>query len=185
MNRTVSLARFVEALCALPGEEPDDPDVIDVCDRFRVDRGELFRYVVWADDHYTRHLVYRDERYQIILLGWGVGQATPVHDHAGQRCWMLVERGRLQIDDYRWKPDGGAPRLLNHEIVGGGDGQLHVDRCGAIHRIANPGEWRQPAVSLHIYSRPFDRCGVYCCETGRRDLIDLHFDSIGPLARAH
>ena len=51
-----------------------------------------------------------------------------------------------------------------------------------VHRIGNLAEWQEPAVSLHVYSRPFDSCGVYCPDTGRRQACDLRFDSVGPLA---
>ena len=179
---TSSLQELIQALRDLPPGDPCDRDVLEVIRTHRVDPQELERYVVWNDEHYTRHLVYRDDRYQMILLGWGVGQVTPVHDHDGQRCWMLVDRGRLEITDFAWKEGGGPPRLLNHEVIGGETGSLHVDMCACVHRIENRGSWGERAMSLHIYSRPFSRCGTYCTETGTREVGDLQFDSVGPMA---
>jgi len=151
-------------------------------DRYRIKQEELQRYVVWDRDHYTRHLVYRDDRFQVILLGWGIGQQTPVHDHAGQCCWMRIEAGRLQMLDYCWKEGEGPPELLNEEVVGGQGEDLHLDRCASVHRIANLADWDEPAISLHVYSRPFARCGIYCLETGSREITPLEFDSVGPFA---
>lgn len=184
MSRTVSLEAFVRALCALPPGDPTEADMMELLTAQHVDPRELARNVVWNPERYTRHLVYRDERFQVILLGWGVGQVTPVHDHAGQRCWMMVEQGRLQISDYCWKEDAGAPRLVHDEVVGGAPGEVYIDTCACVHRIANPQDWEEPAVSLHVYSRPFDRCGVYCLESGARQVIDLAYDSVGPMAGA-
>lgn len=184
MSRPVGLEELVDALRALPPGDPTEPDILGVLSSCRVDPRELERHVVWSADHYTRHLVFRDDRYQVILLGWGVGQVTPIHDHAGQRCWMMIEQGRLQITDYCWKEGGGAPRLLNAETVGGAPGTMHVDTCACVHRIGNPSDWDEPAISLHIYSRPFSACGIYCAETGEREIVDLEFDSVGPLVPA-
>lgn len=183
MSRTASLESLVHALRALPPGDPTEDDVMRVLTTHRVDLSSLSDHVLWADDHYTRKLVYRDDRYQIILLGWGVGQVTPVHDHAGQRCWMMVESGRLEISDYCWKPGGGAPRLLHADVVGGKPGDVYIDSCACVHEIANPARWNEPAVSLHVYSRPFSQCGIYCRESGDKEIIDLEFDGYGPLAR--
>jgi hypothetical protein len=43
--------------------------------------------------------------------------------------------------------------------------------------VLNLAEFRQRAVSLHIYSRPFDRCLVYCRETSEYREIPLHYTS--------
>jgi predicted metal-dependent enzyme (double-stranded beta helix superfamily) len=180
MVEYVTFEEFVAALRALPPGDPCDPDMIALMDRYRIRREELERYVVWDDNHYTRHLVYRDERFQVILLGWGVGQVTPVHDHAGQCCWMRIEAGRLQMMDYKWKEGAGPPSLLNEETVGGKGADLHLDRCASVHRIANRESWGERAISLHVYSRPFTECGTYCLDTGAKQTTPLHFDSIGP-----
>ncbi len=184
MSRTASLESFVHALRSLPPGDPAEADVMRVLESHRVDPAELADQVIWADDHYTRRLVYRDDRFQIILLGWGVGQVTPVHDHAGQRCWMMIESGRLQIADYCWQEGGGAPRLLHADVVGGEPGQIYIDTCACVHEIANPEKWNEPAVSLHVYSRPFSRCGIYCRESGDKEIIDLCYDDYGPFATA-
>src|SRR2546430_17498192 len=50
-----------------------------------------------------------------------------------------------------------------------------VNPLEPVHRVFNPREFNQRAVSLHVYSRPFDTCVVYspdqctCCE------IKLHY----------
>lgn len=184
MSSTVSLESLIDALRALPPGDPTEDDMMRVLRENRVAPAELARHVIWADDRYTRRLVYRDDRFQLILLGWGVGQVTPVHDHAGQRCWMMVESGRLQINDFCWKPDAGAPDLLHEEVVGGAPGEVYIDSCACVHEIANPERWNEPAVSLHVYSRPFSQCGVYCRESGEKQIVDLQFDGYGPFAQA-
>ncbi len=175
------MRQFIDAICALPPRDPDDRLMMETVRANRVCPDELERHVSWEPDRYTRHLVYLDERFQVMVLCWQVGALTPVHDHAGQRCWMTLERGRIEVADFLWKEDGGAPKLMSAEVVGGESGDVHIDRCASVHRIANLAEWGERAISLHVYSRPFSCCGVYCCQTGKRDDLTLSFDSIGPL----
>ena len=48
-----------------------------------------------------------------------------------------------------------------------------------IHQILNLPEFDERAVSLHIYSKPFDKCLSYCCETDTFKEINLSYASIG------
>lgn len=178
MSRGASLEQLIDSLQAIPRDSFRDDLVLDVVRSTRVDVAALEPFVDWQPDRYTRHLVYRDDLFQILVLCWNVGQCTPIHDHAGQKCWMMVEQGRLEIEDYCYN-EGVAPRPLNSEIVGGD--ALHVDQCACVHKIVNHAEWGERALSVHVYSRPFDSCYVYDLATGDRELIDLCYDSVGPL----
>lgn len=39
-------------------------------------------------DTYARRLLYADPagRYSVVVMTWGAGQSTPIHDHAGVWC---------------------------------------------------------------------------------------------------
>jgi hypothetical protein len=50
-----------------------------------------------------------------------------------------------------------------------------VDPLEPVHRVRNPREFDQRAVSLHVYSRPFDSCVVYSPEQGTCGEIKLHY----------
>jgi hypothetical protein len=50
-----------------------------------------------------------------------------------------------------------------------------VDPREPVHRVFNPREFNQRAVSLHVYSRPFDTCVVYSAEQGTCGEIQLHY----------
>jgi hypothetical protein len=47
-----------------------------------------------------------------------------------------------------------------------------------IHQILNLPEFGARAVSLHIYSKPFDKCLSYCLETDRFAEVPLFYTSI-------
>jgi hypothetical protein len=52
-----------------------------------------------------------------------------------------------------------------------------VNPADPVHRVVNPREFNQRAVSLHVYSRPFDTCVVYSPEQGTCGEIKLHFNT--------
>ena len=52
-----------------------------------------------------------------------------------------------------------------------------VDPVEPVHRVYNPREFNQRAVSLHVYSRPFDTCVVYSQEQRTCGVIKLHYQT--------
>jgi hypothetical protein len=52
-----------------------------------------------------------------------------------------------------------------------------VDPTEPVHLVWNPVELNQPAISLHIYSLPFDTCVVYDAEQGLCRDITLFYTS--------
>ncbi|MEC8943515.1 MAG: cysteine dioxygenase family protein [Acidobacteriota bacterium] len=181
MITTVSLEGFVAALRAIPEEEFTDSRVLETVTNSRVPITELDPYLVWKPDRYTRGLVYRNELFEVIVLCWNVGQGSPVHDHAGQRCWMTLPQGRLEITNYAYK-HGREIEFIDTEIVGEHESDIHIDQCSSVHQITNRCAWCEPAVSLQVYSRPFDNCYIYDLATGTRELKPMCFDTSGPLA---
>ena len=177
----MSLEGFVAALRAIPEEEFTDSRVLETVTNSRVPIAELDPYLVWKPDRYTRGLVYRNELFEVIVLCWNVGQGSPVHDHAGQRCWMTLPQGRLEITNYAYK-HGREIEFIDTEIVGEHESDIHIDQCSSVHQITNRCAWCEPAVRLQVYSRPFDNCYISDLATGTRELKPMCFDTSGPLA---
>ena len=53
-----------------------------------------------------------------------------------------------------------------------------VDPLNPVHDVSNPREWNERAVSLHVYSRPFDSCIVYSVEQCSCGEIGLQYTSM-------
>jgi hypothetical protein len=47
-----------------------------------------------------------------------------------------------------------------------------------IHQILNLAEYDERAVSIHIYSKPFNSCVSYCRDTDTFKEVQLHYTSI-------
>ena len=94
---------------------------------------------------------------------------------------MAVPLGRLRVENFH----------LVHQDLACGSCQLEplntvemnlaepcaVNPADPVHRVVNPREFNERAVSLHVYSRPFDTCVVYSPEQGTCGEIKLHFNT--------
>lgn len=89
--------------------------------------------------------------------------------------------GRLQVENFhlvRQDLEVGSCCLEPTNIVEMNISQpCAVDPADPVHRVVNPKEFNHRAVSLHVYSRPFDTCVVYSPEQGTCGEIKLHFNT--------
>jgi cysteine dioxygenase len=139
----------------------------------------LERYLTWDRQHYTRNLIDKTQLYELMAICWDIGQVSSVHNHRDQNCWMAVPIGRLLVENYRvieQDLDKGSSRLEAADTVEMNPAHpCAVDPLEPVHRVLNPREFNQRAVSLHVYSRPYDSCVVYSPEQGTCGEIKLHY----------
>jgi len=180
--KTVSIDKFVQVLRTYPESSflATEP-LREFLEKNPVDPDSIAPYLNWDRQHYTRNLIDRTSLYELMAICWEVGQASSVHNHRDQNCWMAVPKGRLQVENFH----------LVHQDLDNGRCQLEplntvemnishpcaVDPADPVHRVVNPRQFNQRAISLHIYSRPFDTCVVYSPEQRTCGEIKLHFTS--------
>ena len=124
------------------------------------------RFSLFDPSIYTRNLVGRNEHFEMLILCWNVGQQSPIHNHAGQNCWMAVLEGK--VEETLFTPSGGerlGPLVQgpSRVYVPGRVGFINDDV--ALHRVRPPAGER--GISLHLYAKPIDECLVYEESTGR------------------
>lgn len=115
-------------------------------------------------DTYARRLLHRDPvgRYTVIVMTWGPGQATPVHDHGGLWCVEGVVDGEMAVTPYDVLPEGdGTYRAIPRETTRAG--------VGSAGRLIPPVDYHvlgnaladRPSVTLHVYGGSLDACRVF------------------------
>ncbi|KAI9337995.1 cysteine dioxygenase type 1 [Obelidium mucronatum] len=136
---------------------------------------------------YTRNLVDSGNgKFNLMILCWPEGVASPIHDHAGSHCLMKVLEGGLKETRYAW-PDEKGPKsalplsLLLPSITDQStpasvtekkgcmevtkETPLQLDQVAYIHdkiglhRVSNP--TNAPSVSLHLYCPPYETCKTF------------------------
>ena len=157
------------------------PRVRAILRDFPVDPKSLEPYLIWDKQHYTRNLIDKCPLYELIAICWEVGQGSSIHNHKDQNCWMAVPIGRLLVQNYRvlnQDLDAGTCELEPSDLVEMNVAEpCAVDPNEPVHKVYNAAEFNVRAVSLHVYSRPFDTCVVYSPEQHKCGEIELHYTS--------
>ncbi len=194
-TKTISAATLVDLLRSTEGAPTTSSRIADLLASVRLDPASLRPFVRHGDDHYMRHLIHRDEIFDIMTICWLPGQGTPIHTHNGQLGWAFAVQGVIDCTEYSYL---GCDRPENQNVSGldcvaGGmkvkleaqptvrcdpsGGVNIVDKKVTIHALSVPPECDEPVVTVHIYSLPFDSCVVFDAERGCCTRKDLLFDS--------
>ena len=164
--RTVSIDNFLSGLRSIRDAEFTVGKVFDYLKRHPVEATTLNRYLFFSRNHYTRNLIFKNHLFELVAVCWDVGQGSQIHDHHDQNCWMSMPVGRLRVQNYRVAERDERRSYARVEPTDSFDIHRHapaaeVDPEEPVHKVSNLPEFKQRAVSLHIYSRPFSTCVVY------------------------
>ena len=180
--KTVNIDELVNGLVEMSDEEFVCEPVYEYLSARQLDADSIQKYLHWSPKIYTRNLIYKDARFEMMAICWEKGQVSRVHNHWDQRCWMMVPVGKLlgqnfgveEIDESR-----GYCKLYetnNFELTE--CLAARVDLEEPIHQVLNLAEFDERAVSIHIYSKPYDRCLSYCRDTNTFKEVELFYTSI-------
>jgi cysteine dioxygenase len=147
-----------------------------------VDAESLQPYLFWNAQHYTRNLIDKTDLYELLAICWEPGMRSSIHNHKGQNCWMAAPIGRLAVQNYRVISEDLASQrceIVPIDVLQITSAQpVAVDPLNPVHDVRNCREWGERAVSLHVYSRPFNSCVVYSVEQGTCGEIGLGYTSM-------
>jgi cysteine dioxygenase len=178
--KQVTIQEFVALLRNFPEAAFEQPATLHkfLCDT-SLNPDSLLSYLTWDRQHYTRNLVDKTSLYEVLAICWEVGQTSSAHNHRDQNCWMAVPVGRLLVENFHVAhqdiAQGNCSIQATETIEMNPAHPCAVDPLAPVHRVFNPREFNQRAVSVHIYSRPFDTCVVYSAEQGTCGEIQLRY----------
>ncbi len=191
----VPVEQFVDGIRKLSEGLITKQKIYDYLVAYEIRPEDVERYKNWVEGRHTRNKIFRNEMIEVMVICWPAGAVTPLHTHNGQLGWMTMLEGRLLVENYRKvncnRPENqqvvgldclaGATEIqmdhLGNEMAVPGGPLNTVDKTQTIHRIRNLAEWEQPAVSMHVYSRPIDSCVVFDLDTQRCFRRDLKYDN--------
>jgi len=171
-----ALAALRGALSAELERDPAGPGVAGLLAAYARERADWRAFARFDRGGYARNLVFKDDLYELLVVCWNPGQESPIHDHAGARCWMTVLEGRIEEVRHERRPAGPSIGPLverSARTFGRGETAFIRDEIG-LHRVRPVGAG--PAVSLHLYSPPIATSRVYDPETGaaRERVLGYH-----------
>ena len=178
----VKIEQLVSGLREMSDEMFVCEPVYDFLSANQVDVDSITKFFYFSPKFYTRNLIYKDERFEMMAICWDKGQVSRVHNHWDQRCWMTVPVGKLKGQNFAVEEideSKGYCRLRETD-------SFELAECLAarveleepVHQILNLPEYDERAVSIHIYSKPYDRCLSYCRDTDTFKEVTLCYTSI-------
>ena len=175
---------WVKNLSDIPERDFTLGNVQDYILQHPVRPDSLDKYLYFSKGCYTRNLIFRNDVFECMAICWEIGQSSRIHNHRDQNCWMSAPIGRLKVQNFRVEDraaaDGhsGTCRLVPTEIYEMDAAHpAYVNPLEPVHQVLNLPEFNCRAVSIHVYSKPFDTCEVYLREQGTYSDVPLHYTS--------
>jgi cysteine dioxygenase len=177
--RPLSLPAFLDRLQDAIGGTTRADVVEELLASWRPRLESLRPFVRYDPLRYARQRLFRCDAFELILMCWDEGQATPVHDHDGQSGWITVVEGELTVQEYDRLGGPSDLREIRCEepsepglvplaaagrlVVPAGSAVAEAAAPEAIHRV---GPRLGRALSLHLYAGPLDSFLVFDPATG-------------------
>jgi predicted metal-dependent enzyme (double-stranded beta helix superfamily) len=122
---------------------------------------DTFRRV--RPDTYARRLLHRDPAtgYTAVVMTWGPGQRTPLHDHAGIWCVEGVVEGEMGVTQYDLIAENEGTYRFSEQV----SMRAGIGRAGCLippyeyHVLENLDD--RPSITLHVYGGEMDHCHVF------------------------
>lgn len=73
-----------------PNQTVDVDELWTVLESYKSNPDDWRQFAHYDTNKYRRNLVDEDEKYNIMLIGWGPGVKSCIHDHSGSHCFMKV-----------------------------------------------------------------------------------------------
>jgi cysteine dioxygenase len=180
-TESLAIADWVKGLAALRERDFTLQNVQDYIVSHVVRPETLDQYLFFSKGNYTRNLIFKNDVFECMTICWETGQSSRVHNHRDQNCWMSAPIGKLRVQNFRVNERDaalGTCHILPTDIYDMDAAHpAYVNPLEPVHQVLNLPEFNQRAVSIHVYSKPFDTCEVYQREKGTYADVPLHYTS--------
>uniref|UniRef100_A0A914YYK3 Cysteine dioxygenase n=1 Tax=Panagrolaimus superbus TaxID=310955 RepID=A0A914YYK3_9BILA len=144
-----------------------DIDVLqNLLESYQSNSKDWKEFVTFDPHKYTRNLVDTGNgRYNLMILCWGPGMGSSIHDHSNSHCFVKVLDGTLLETLFEWPENSETeekemPMKKLSETYYNRDGVSYMSDNLGLHRMENPSH-SNPAISLHLYCPPYDKCQTF------------------------
>ncbi|KAI1732237.1 cysteine dioxygenase type I domain-containing protein [Ditylenchus destructor] len=150
-------------------------DVRRVLENYKSNRTDWQKYAHFDPHKYTRNLVdIGNGKFNLLILCWGPGTGSSIHDHTDAHCFVKVLEGSLLETRFAWPETCGEddeenakPMVETGSDVYTTNGVTYISDNIGLHRMENPSH-SDSAVTLHLYIPPFEHCQIFDQRTGKK-----------------
>jgi len=177
----LNITDWIKDLAAIPEPDFSLETVQGYILRHSVRPETLDKYLFFSKGNYTRNLIFKNDVFECMTICWEVGQFSRIHNHRDQNCWMSAPIGRLRVQNFRVNERDASHGTCHIEPTDiyemDANHPAYVNPLEPVHQVLNLPEFQQRAVSIHVYSKPFDTCEIYQREKGTYSDVPLHYTS--------
>jgi cysteine dioxygenase len=175
------IQEWVKQLAAIEASRFTVPGVLAFSQHHGVQPDTLEPFLHWDPCCYTRNLIHKCELFEVMAICWESGQVSRIHNHRGQKCWMSVPFGKLKVQNFRIEGQDANAHTCRmtptDTFVMDAEHPAAVNPEEPVHQVLNLPEFGARAVSIHIYSYPYDSCEVYSLDKGTYMDVPLYYTS--------
>ena len=152
----MQLKAFLDRLDQEEHEVPLDT-LVKLMTDVEFDERDVAHCIEFDENCYRRNLLHEGPAYQALILCWGPGQRSPIHDHRGSACGVRVVRGEATETQFRRGRGGMLMATWSRtkpcgSVCGSYDADIHI--------MANHST-DEPLITLHVYTPPLLKMGTY------------------------
>lgn len=179
MSGLVTWSGLIEGLHKIFADDNIDVDEVkQLLNAYKSNPMDWRNYAKFDTHRYTRNLV--DEgngKFNLMILCWGEGMGSSIHDHSNSHCFVKVLDGSLKETLYAWPEDDADSEDSMKETsvnVYKRDGVAYINDTIGLHRMENPSH-TDGSVTLHLYVPPFEKCMTFDQRTGTKRYCRVTF----------
>ncbi|CAB3400936.1 unnamed protein product [Caenorhabditis bovis] len=174
----VSLTEVIQKIREIFEQDNIDIDVVmKLLESYKSNPAEWRKYAIFDEHKYTRNLVDTgNDKYNLMILCWGPGMASSIHDHTDAHCFVKMLEGTLTETKYAWPEEEGQHMRTIEENDYETNGVSYMSDKLGLHRMENKSH-SDGAVSLHLYIPPYFECNSFDERTGHRMKCKVTFFS--------
>lgn len=170
----ISLEEFILETMQTPCSEITMGTLDDCFQRLCLPETLIEKHIHFSRETYTRNLVCRTPRFDMLILCWKPGHITTIHDHVDSLNCTRVIHGQITNRFFRAQEQrGGTVQVEVTEEDHIGSGRCSGLDRGGIHQMENTSDG--DAVTLHIYAAPLRDITVYDPDRGTKEQVQLRY----------
>jgi len=150
-------------------------EVMDLMASYKSNRADWINHAKYDAHKYTRNLIDAGNgKYNLMVLCWGEGMGSSIHDHSNSHCFVKILDGKLKETIYEWPREDEDHMNVKNVTVYEPNGVTYMSDVIGLHRMENPSH-TDPTVTLHLYIPAFDECCMFDERTGHRSKCKVTF----------
>ncbi|MBB4200305.1 hypothetical protein CCR94_00440 [Rhodoblastus sphagnicola] len=146
------------------GPRPNALDLARLVSATALTAEDVAPYIRANPHAYNRACVARRDHFELLVMTWLPGQASPPHDHGDSAGVVRVLRGQALETSYALSGDGFAEAELAELLE---EGAVTAFQDAGAHSLANSPEAEQPLATLHVYAPPLSRFRSFTARPAR------------------